>query len=113
MTKDRFFELGGFPNIDPYGHAQEPIWLALKNWLMGGKVMVNKKTFYAHLHQQGNNRGYHMDREQENTSYKIAAEYFMYDKGHFMRDMAWFINEKFPNMPTWPTNWKQLLKENQ
>jgi hypothetical protein len=60
MTRDRFFELGGFPNIDPHGHAQEPIWLALKNWMAGGKVMVNKKTWYAHLHQRGDKRGYHM-----------------------------------------------------
>src|SRR5690606_5480541 len=52
MTKDRYFELGGFPNVDVYGHAQEPIWLAMKNWMAGGKVMVNKKTWYAHLHQQ-------------------------------------------------------------
>src|SRR3972149_3822571 len=38
MTKDRFFELGGFPIQDPYGHAQEPLWLALKNWIEDGKV---------------------------------------------------------------------------
>src|SRR3990167_9546696 len=56
ISKDRYFELGGFPNIDPYGHAQEPIWLGLKNWLAGGKVMVNKNTWYAHLHQDGNKR---------------------------------------------------------
>ncbi len=107
MTKDRFFELGGFPNIDPYGHAQEPIWLALKNWLMGGKVMVNKKTWYAHLHQQGNKRGYHMDREQENKSYKIAADHFVGDKGHYLHDFLWFVEEKFPNMPTWDQGWKE------
>ncbi len=108
MTKDRYFELGGFPNIDPYGHAQEPIWLALKNWLMGGKVMVNKNTWYAHLHQQGNKRGYHMDRAQENKSYLIAAEHFVYNKGHYVHDFEWFV-DKFMPMPSWPENWKELL----
>lgn len=110
MTKDRYFELGGFPNIDPYGHAQEPIWLALKNWLMGGKVMVNKNTWYAHLHQQGNKRGYHMDREQENRSYKLAAEFFMKDKWFDGKkhDMSWFV-DKFGPMPTWPDDWRFLL----
>ena len=108
MTKNRYFELGGFPNIDPYGHAQEPIWLALKNWLMGGKCMVNKKTWYAHLHQQGNKRGYHMDKEQENKSYKIAAEHFVGDKGHYLHNFEWFI-EKFMPMPTWEDNWKEQL----
>lgn len=113
MTKDRYFELGGFPNIDPYGHAQEPIWLALKNWLAGGKVMVNKKTWYAHLHQQGNKRGYHMDHAQEVKSYDLAAKFWIGDKW----DDTWPIKrydfkefvEYFSPMPTWPENWKELL----
>jgi hypothetical protein len=24
-------------------------------------------------------------------------------------DFAWFVDEKFPNMPTWPSNWKELF----
>lgn len=114
MTKDRFFELGGFPNIDPYGHAQEPIWLALKNWLMGGMVMVNKRTWYAHLHQQGNKRGYHMSREQENISYDIAARFFVGDEPFQGRkhNFEWFV-DKFMPMPTWPENWKELLVQYQ
>lgn len=115
MEKDRFFQLGGFPNIDPYGHAQEPIWLAMKNWMAGGKVMVNKNTWYAHLHQQGNKRGYHMDRSQENKSYDIAATYWTRDKwddtwGEKKMTFAQFVN-KFMPMPTWPANWEDLDKD--
>ena len=111
MTKDRYFELGGFPNVDVYGHAQEPIWLAMKNWMAGGKVMVNKKTWYAHLHQQGNKRGYHMDKAQENRSYDLAANFFVGDKW----DDTWpkkvmtfeqFV-DKFMPMPGWAENWKE------
>lgn len=105
ISKDRYFELGGFPNIDPYGHAQEPIWLALKNQLEGGRCMVNKNTWYAHLHQQGNKRGYHMDRAQEDKSYAIAANTFMRDP----RMMGWL--EKNMPMPTWPENWKEIYQE--
>jgi glycosyltransferase involved in cell wall biosynthesis len=109
ITKDRFFELGGFPNIDPYGHAQEPIWLALKNWLMGGQVMVNKNTWYAHLHQQGNKRGYHMDHAQEVKSYTIAANYFVGDKlPDKVHNFEWFV-DKFMPMPGWPVDWKEVL----
>ncbi|MCK9351240.1 MAG: glycosyltransferase family 2 protein [Candidatus Paceibacterota bacterium] len=32
--------------------TQEPIEIALKTWLSGGKVMVNKKTWYAHQHRK-------------------------------------------------------------
>ena len=103
MTRDRYFKLGGFPNIDPHGHAQEPIWLGLKNQLEGGKLMVNKKTWYAHLHQQGNKRGYHMDRAQENISYALAAKKFMGDSRMF----AW-LKKNLP-MPTWPEDWRSRL----
>jgi len=111
ISKDRYFELGGFPNIDPYGHAQEPIWLGLKNWLAGGKVMVNKKCWYAHLHQQGNERGYNMDHAQEVKSYDIAAKYWVGDKWHERKyDFSWFV-EKFGPMPTWPDNWIELYSK--
>ena len=103
MERDRYFALGGFPNIDPHGHAQEPLWLGLKNQLEGGKLMVNKKTWYAHLHQQGNKRGYHMDKAQENISYDLAATKFMSDPRMF----DWL--EKNMPMPTWPDNWRELL----
>ena len=109
MTKDRFFELGGFPNIDPNGHGQEPIWLALKNWLMGGKVMVNKKTWYAHLHQDGNVKGYRYTREEEEHTYNMTATHWMANKEpNLVHPIEWFI-EKFYPMPAWPENWRELL----
>ena len=103
MTKDRFFELGGFPLQDPYGHAQEPLWLGLKNWLMGGKVMVNKKTWYAHLHQDSKDRGYTEDRAHTEKTYNDVAHYWVKQPG-----FKEFI-EKFMPMPTWPENWRELL----
>ena len=109
MTKDRFFELGGFPLQDPYGHGQEAQWLALRNWLKGGKVMVNKKTWYAHLHQGNQDKGYHYTRQEEEYTYNWTARHFMLNKEpNLIHDMAWFVDTKFPNMPTWPSNWEEL-----
>lgn len=105
MTKDRFFELGGFPIDDPYGHGQEPLWIGLKNWLMGGKVMVNKKAWYAHLHQDSKERGYPENREETERTYNITAAYWLKHP-----KFEEFI-EHFMPMPTWPDNWKQLLKD--
>lgn len=105
INKDHYFKLGGFPCIDPEGHAQEPIWLALKNQLEGGKVMVNKKTWYAHLHQSNEVKGYHFTRDQERVSYDIAAKTFMKDP----RMMGWL--EKNMPMPTWPENWKEVYEK--
>ena len=109
MTRDRYFELGGFPNTDLNGHAQEPIWLALRNWLMGGKVMVNKKTWYAHLHQSNEVKGYHYTKEEEKFSYDWTAKYWMLDKEpNLKHNIKWFI-EKFMPMPSWNPDWREQL----
>jgi len=111
ITKDYFNKLGGFPEEDPMGHAQEPIWLGLKAWLDGGKLMVNKRTWYAHLHQQGNKRGYPEDRKHTEQTYRWTAEYWL-NNGWEARvhDFDWFV-DKFMPMPTWPENWKELYQK--
>ena len=110
VNKDYFLNvLGGFPETDPFGHAQEPIWLALKNWLKGGKVMVNKKTWYAHLHQDSSQRGYPEDRAHTERTYNEVAKYWLLnEEPNLIHDFDWFVN-KFMPMPSWPENWRQLL----
>lgn len=111
MTKDHYFNLGGFPNTDLMGHAQEPIWLALKNWLIGGKVMVNKNTWYAHLHQSNDVKGYHYTREEEKFTYDWTARYWMMNKEpNLKHTIDWFV-EKFMPMPTWENDWEIKLVE--
>ncbi len=112
VNKDFFFNsIGGYLNIDPMGHAQESPYLCLKTWLgpWGGRVMVNKKTWYAHLHQDGPAKGYRYTRRQEAVSYEIYAKYWMADRWpQRVHNIDWFI-EKFSPMPTWPENWREQL----
>ena len=103
MTKDRFFELGGYPLTDPMGHAQEPLWLGLRNWFAGGRVVVNKKTWYAHLHQETRDKGFALGHRNEERTYNIVANHFMKDP-----KMEWFL-DKFMPMPTWPDDWRERL----
>lgn len=106
VSRDYFLNvLGGFPDIDPFGHAQEPIWLGLKNWLIGGKLMVNKKTWYAHLHQNSNERGYPEDKAHTERTYNETADYWIKQPG-----FDTFV-KKFMPMPTWPENWEELRNE--
>lgn len=109
VNRDYFLnDLGGFPEEDPLGHAQEPIWLGLRNWLRGGKLMVNKKTWYAHTHQDGNKRGYPEDKEHTEKTYKWTADYFLTNTDEKrIHDFEWFV-DKFMPMPSWPDNWKEL-----
>ncbi len=95
------------------GHAQEPPNIGLKYWLgpWDGKVMVNKKTWYAHMHQSGNDKGFRYGRKQEEISYKQWANYWVKNKWEErVHDFEWFV-DKFMPMPTWPDDWKKLLNK--
>ena len=112
VNRDYYFNvLGGFPEDDPDGHAQEPIWLGLKNWLMGGKVMVNKKTWYAHTHQDSNQRGYKTSNKHARQTYKMVADYWLENKWpKRIHDFDWFVDKFYP-MPTWPENWREVYNK--
>ena len=113
MTKDYFNNVLHRLSEDGYGQfAQESQQIGFKTWLSGGKVMVNKKTWYAHLHK-GNKHG---------RFYKFpggTVEASNWSASHFLNDQdpgmihkfEWFIDEKFPGMPSWPANWKEQIKE--
>ena len=52
MSRKHWNRLEGL-QTEGYGtFTQEPIEIALKTWLGGGKVMTNKKTWYAHKHRK-------------------------------------------------------------
>jgi glycosyltransferase involved in cell wall biosynthesis len=52
MSRKHWDFLGGLQE-EGYGtFAQEPAEIALKTWLSGGRVITNKKTWYAHQHRR-------------------------------------------------------------
>jgi len=113
MVERDFFlnKIGGFPVIDPLGHAQEPPHLGFKYYLgpWKGAVMVNKKTWYAHMHKKPHHyTNFKMSNAQNKISYDVAVEYWLKNKWpERIHDLEWFV-EKFMPMPTWPENWKEL-----
>jgi len=113
MTRDHFLNFLGGLDTQMWGvFAQESQEIGFKTWLGGGKVMVNKKTWYAHLHKgKKHGRFYSMPSGNVEMSNK-SAEYWLNDRWEGRKhDFAWFIDEKFPNMPSWPKDWKEQIKE--
>lgn len=113
MTKDHYQNFLGGLNTAMWGvFAQESQEIGFKTWLGGGKVIVNKKTWYAHLHKgKVYGRMYKMPGGNVEMSNK-SAEYWLNNRWEGrVHDFAWFIDEKFPNMPTWPSDWKEQIKE--
>lgn len=84
----------------------EPEELAFKTWLSGGKVMVNKKTWYAHYHKGNGNRGYFIDKKTMKRQRIFHINHWMHNKWpKAIYKMEWFI-ERFWPIPGWPQDWK-------
>lgn len=86
-------------------HAQEATYLGNTTWNAGGKVMVNKNTWYSHLHKRKGTRGYHLDRDKQKKCYEYSYKHWVMDnKDQFIK-----LIEKFWPIPNWPSNWKEQL----
>lgn len=112
MTRNHFVNTLGGLNSEQYGvFAQESQEIGFKTWLGGGKLMVNKRTFYCHLHKGKRfGRMYKMPGGNVEMSNKSAEHWLNNREPGMVHDFAWFINEKFPNMPSWPENWQEEIR---
>jgi len=70
MSRKHWDWLGGL-QTEGYGtFTQEPVEIALKTWLGGGRVMINKKTWYAHKHRKfGRTVGIRSDEISKGNAY--------------------------------------------
>jgi hypothetical protein len=93
-----------------WNEAQE---IGFKTWLSGGKVMRNKKTWYAHLHKgKKYGRGYNMPNTWAEKGASYANQWLVNDKMWHKQEkpLSWLI-ERFMPMPGWPDNWKEKIHE--
>jgi glycosyltransferase involved in cell wall biosynthesis len=92
--------------------------LGNKTWLSGGRVVINKTTWYAHLHK-GRTYGYgygftnerwaHWKNESE-LGRLFCIDFWMNNRwADRTRDIEWLIDKFWP-VPGWPENWKTLPK---
>ena len=63
-----------YDSDEKYGpFTQEAQEISNATWLSGGRVMVNKKTWYAHYHKGHRGKGYGFSNEQY-KKHGIASE---------------------------------------
>jgi hypothetical protein len=104
MTREKYWEL----NIcdEAWGSwGQQGVEVALKTWLSGGKVIVNKKTWYAHMFRtQGGDFSFPYQQRPQREIVALrdfTKDLFMnnkWDKAKHTFD--WFL-EKFKPLPGW------------
>lgn len=96
--------------------TQEAQEISMKVWLSGGRVVVNKKTFYAHFHKGSKGKGYGFSNEQYRRHEADKEKGRRYCISHWLttqdyeHDFEWFINQKFPDMPHWE-NWQARIEK--
>lgn len=117
MKKAYWFTL--FPNgmdEENYGtFTQEAQEISNKAWLSGGRVVVNKKTFYAHYHKGKRGKGYGFSNEQyrrheadKEKGRRYCIDYWLTTKD-YLHDFEWLITVFWP-VPTWPNNWQEQIE---
>lgn len=112
LTREKYFEL----NICDENHGswgQQGVEVACKTWLSGGQVMVNKKTWYAHMFRtQGGDFGfpYPLSGSDVDKARKYSRQLFLegkWDKAKY--DLNWLL-EKFRPVPDWHFDSKTIMK---
>jgi len=108
MHKDRFWELEGCDE----GHGswgQQGIEVALKAWLSGGRLVVNKNTWFAHWFRGDVGFPYEASGKAQEEARRYSQDLWLNDKWHLAkRPLSWVI-EKFD-----PPGWgKSYLTNNQ
>jgi len=112
MEKEYFKKLNLMDETGYGQFAQEAQEIGFKCWLSGGKLMINKKTFYAHLHK-GNHYGRFYKMPGGNVEADSwAAEHWLNNREpNMVHTFEWLIDEKFKGMPGWSEDWKKQVED--
>jgi glycosyltransferase involved in cell wall biosynthesis len=117
MTRKHWDDFFGKLDDDKYGpFAQEAEEVCLKTWFSGGKVVVNKNVWYAHLHKgkRGKNYGFSNEQYRQFTASiekgRLYCNDYWINTKDYKYDFEWLI-ERFMPIPGWEKNWKERFKK--
>lgn len=106
INRQYYYDIDMLDTRYSYNMFQEANELAFKVWLSGGRLLVNKKTWYAHWHKKGGTAGYGLSKQAKLDTEKFSTWYWMNNKWPKQtRPVKWLI-DKFMPMPGWPENWE-------
>jgi len=111
MHRDLFFKIDCLDTKHyKNGMHQESIELGMKVWLSGGRVVRNKKTWYAHWHKNVSS-GYGLSKKEKYKSNEYSTDFWMNNRwSKQTRDIGWFVEHFWP-IPDWPKDWGNERRE--
>lgn len=108
FLKKSYFERLGPLQVEGYGgFILDSEEMSNKCWLSGGRVVTNKKTWYAHLHKGKEfGRMYFINKWELRRGRKFHIDYWMHDRWpKATRKMEWLVDHFWP-IPGWPADWR-------
>ncbi len=112
MSKKKYLQVGGLDEKMCDLMENEPQELGFKVWLSGGRCIVNKNTWYAHMHKNEqprdvNGRTWKLSYKAMRETGRFQTWYWMNNKWPLRaRDIEWFVDHFWP-IPSWPENWQE------
>ena len=99
MHTKKFMSIGLLDENNYSGSGKEAQEIGNKIWLSGGRCVVNKKTWYAHLHKKS--RGFNLPKGGPEKSRDFAIDTWVNNKwiGQ-VRDFQWLLDKFWP-VPHW------------
>ena len=114
LTRDKYWQLN-VCDENFGGWGSQGIEVALKTWLSGGKVLVNHKTWYAHMFRtQGGDFGfpYPIRSSDQKKAQQFAHDLFFNNKwDQQVQPLSWLV-EKFWPVKGWTEADLSRLKAN-
>ena len=101
--RNYFEKFGGVP-LEGYGpFVQEFQQVGNRTWLSGGRVVVNKKTWYSHWYKR-DGQGYVLSPRHSREGIAYSADFWLnnrwVDRTH---DIEWLVDKFWP-VPSWPVD---------
>jgi hypothetical protein len=112
MPRDRFWQLGGLDeNHGSWGQFGTEV--SCKSWLSGGRQVVNKRTWFAHLFRtkSGNEWGfpYHISGNAQDRAREYSRSLWLQNKWDMQtRPLRWLI-DKFWAVAGWTDDARNAL----
>ena len=108
VTRDKYFELG-LCDENHGSWGQQGVEVACKTWLSGGRVICDKRTWYAHMFRtQGGDFGFPYPNPGITKAREYSRDLWInntWDKA--IHPLSWLI-DKFAPVPGWDKSWGVL-----
>lgn len=111
MHRSHWDFIEGLDELNHYIMYDEAIELDFKTWLSGGRVVIDKNVWYAHLHKgKTYKRDFHLSKRAKVQSEIYNTDYWLHNRWPKQtRPLKWLI-DKFQPLDGWPEDWENIEK---